>query len=196
MAIPIDGVTANMSRLMGADGPFNYKTWYQANKDKLAEKRKQRYESDQSYRDKVLNQNKSYRTRLSEGLIPRGQPDHKPRKTQIIEIEGKQFPAFYISLLSKQVGRTIPTLYGWERKGILPITPFWIGEGIKRERLYTMDMINIVTSSAKKRNLRLSTKDKSFYEEVSSQWKSIGISALPQRTIFDQLERELDATEE
>lgn len=158
---------------------WNFKDWYNSNKEELARARRERYESDPEYKAKVLKRNQEYRKRLRGDRPRKPSPEHKPRHTQIIELtvdgDTKTHPVHHISYLAEMVNRSVPTLYGWERNGILPKTPFWTGSDTKAERLYTVKMVDIVVAALDKRNGRVSTKDKSFYNEVRDAWRVIGV---------------------
>jgi hypothetical protein len=161
---------------------WSFRLWYQKNKDKLSKSRKNRYKNDREYREKVIARNKQYRKKNSS----QSSGSDRPRKTKLIEMTVNQtdvrLPAFHISNLAAKVNRSVPTLYGWERNGILPRTPFVTGNADKQERLYTSEMMDIVVDQFNERNGRVSVKDRSFYNAILVKWSAIGVYAIEEDT--------------
>jgi len=84
----------------GGKGQFNFKVWYKKNKKSLSERRKARYHTDPSYREKALNNS-------------RGQRKNKP-----VEQDGGFTVAFQDA--ADQVDVTIWTLREWRKKNYFP----------------------------------------------------------------------------
>jgi hypothetical protein len=81
--------------------------------------------------------------------------------------------AYNIGYLAYVVGRTPATVRGWEKSGLLPRTPF--STGGKSERVYTDDMVKAVKNALDMRGGSVASGDRSFYIEIHSQWKRLGI---------------------
>jgi hypothetical protein len=161
---------------------WSYSDWYEKNKGTLAARRKDRYESDPEYRDRVLEQNRKHRDkkRKEEAKKPKPKvriPRHRKPITVMVLINGAPTPKelVHIGAFSRAIGKSIPTVHQWERNGLLPKTPLYMNGTSKRERLFTAEMINVVKVEIAKRSGRVSAKDASFCKDVTSGWAELGV---------------------
>lgn len=162
---------------------WSYKTWYEKNGSELAERRRHRYANDPDYKDRVLEQNRKYR---SKKVKERGdKPTIKVRvpKTRkpiegTVQVHGvpTELELVHVGTFARQIGRSVPTIHQWERSGILPKTPFSLVGNDKQERLYTRNMIQVVRQALDKRSGTISSSDKSFTAEVLDGWKAAGLN--------------------
>lgn len=162
-----------------SDGPpRTFKDWYKDNKTALAEKRKLRYETDSKYRDKCLERNRVARE-AKQATRPARPDGEKPRKTVVVNVlvNGQMIPTtgYHIGELADRLERSVPTLYGWERSGVLPVTPLNTSSK-KPERLYTEPMMNVVIEAFNRRSQKVSGGDITFYNEVSQGWRAVGVN--------------------
>lgn len=134
-----------------------FRQWYQSNGDQLNKSRKRRYQDDPEYREKVLEQNREARKRRRVEQLVERKKENAVRKTRVnrswkthdvtIEDEnGEEYTAklFTIGAVAKMLNCSVQAIRLWERKGILPETPFrGAKRGSKGDRLYTADMIEM-----------------------------------------------------
>ena len=162
---------------------WTYMAWYEKNKQQLADRRKERYQSDQEYRDRVLEQNRKHREkkRKEEAKKPRPKvriPRHRKPVTVLVLINGAPTPKelVHIGAFSRAIGKSIPTVHQWERNGLLPRTPLYMNGKSKRERLFTAEMIDVVKVEIAKRSGRVSASDTTFCKDVTGGWLNAGVS--------------------
>jgi DNA-binding transcriptional MerR regulator len=150
---------------------FSFVDWYRLNAKRLNEQRKQRYHTDASYRQKVLETNQKSRearkraTGGSKKKARRARPDEKRWKTVPAVIEGVTETLFTIGALAEALGCSIQAVRLWERQGIIPQTPLRSGKGRSGDRLYTKEMVETIRSVLKAQG-RLRTGDDKERPEV------------------------------
>jgi len=162
--------------------PWTYSAWYEDNKEKLAKRRKDRYQNDPEYKERVLEQNRKHREgkRLEEAKKPKPKvriPRHRKPVTLIVLLHGAPTPKelVHIGAFSRAIRKSIPTVHQWERHGILPRTPLFMNGKAKRERLFTSEMIDVVQVEIAKRSGRVSASDPTFYDDVTEGWLEVGV---------------------
>lgn len=167
-------------------GGWTYKDWYSRNKKALAERRKARYQKDRKYRKKKLANSKRYKDRIIAEEVEAGireeapiRPPPKERAPVVasINLYGKAvlIQMVFVGTFAAEIGKSVHTIYHWERKGLLPKTPFYTKRGPRRERLYTLDMIKVVRKELRKRNNIVFAQDPTFYDDVANGWALTGI---------------------
>jgi hypothetical protein len=149
------------------------KKYYQANRERLLAKSRERYKNDPEYRAKILAV-----TRKRGGMIDTMKSgvgsSFRVRLPKKIKLNGKETWGYGIYYLAQKVGKSIPTVNSWEQKGLLPATPFRSGGG---HRLYTARQIDAVVEVVRSRGMaRLPNHDQDFYREVVEKWKTCGVT--------------------
>lgn len=100
-----------------------YEEYYGDNAKIIAEKRKERYENDPEYRQKVLDRSRKHRedqrASMSRARIPR---HAKSKKYKIGD--GTEINLFTVGSFALGIGRSVQCVNHWERQCILPITPY------------------------------------------------------------------------
>jgi hypothetical protein len=162
-------------------GEFSYKDWYEKNKEGLADKRKKKYHSDKKYRAKVKAWNKIYaaRQRTEQKDKPKSKvrvPKHRrPIVLKVIVYgESAEVKLVYVGAFARAIGRSVQTVHEWEKRELLPRTPYLLIGDTKRERLYTADMVLVVKGVLAKRGLKISTSDPTFRQEIVDGWRVAG----------------------
>jgi hypothetical protein len=124
---------------------WNFKEWYDKNKNTFNESRRKRYAEDSEYRDRIRNWNKRVHEAkrekaLSERNKEKAAVKIKLRSTAPVqrEIDGQTVVLFPIGVLAKAVGRGVQSLRRYERSGRIPKTPYKAKNGM---RLYTAEQI-------------------------------------------------------
>jgi len=90
---------------------FDYAEYYKKNRERILQKRRQKYALDPEYRKKVKKRNAEYHRRTS-----------KPKKPiesyQMVKVEDKTY--FTIGIFAKAIGRKTITVREYHRRGLLP----------------------------------------------------------------------------
>ena len=164
--------------LSSPDG-FSYSEWYASNKENLAKRRKEKYDSDPEHRANIIARNKESRRKIRElGLGKKTERSYKRRPVEMsVEVDGVPTvrEMYYIGTLAIELDVSVPTIRGWEIKGLLPKTPFISTIGSRVERLYTTEMITAVKDVFSSRGKRVSVADVDFSAEISSKWGQLGV---------------------
>lgn len=125
---------------------FTFKQWYAANGDKLNESRKSKYNTDPSYREKVLAGNRASREkrradtaveRREERKAIRVKTAARPFKTVRSKVGKSTQELFTIGALALALGCSIQAIRNWERDGIIPEATLRSDKGENGDRLYT-----------------------------------------------------------
>lgn len=127
---------------------FSFRDWYEANGERLNEKRKAKYHNDPKYRDKVLKTNqdsrakrKSTSKKSGDKRASRARTDEKRWKTVEAVVDGVRETMFSIGALAQALGCSIQAIRLWERQKLIPATPIRTGKGKNGDRLYTRAMV-------------------------------------------------------
>jgi hypothetical protein len=165
------------------ESKWTYKDWYERNKQKLAERRKDKYHKDKKYRAKVLEQNREYRAKKAEERNSKPKPKVRiPKHRKPVEMPVKvnghvvNLQMVHIGAFARAIGRSVPTIHQWERVGLLPRTPYLLKSRNKQERLYTEGMIFVVRKALSTRGPTVSSSDPTFREEIVDGWTAAGIA--------------------
>lgn len=161
------------------ESKWTYSDWYEKNKEALSQRRKKRYHNDKEYRDKVLGQNKDYRTKKSAEKPVKARvrvPKHRKPVVVSVEINGatQEVEMFHVGAFARAIGKSVITVHQWERTGLLPRTPFLLGAG-KQERLYTAEMVGVVRDALSTRGSSILVSDSAFTKEILAGWAALGI---------------------
>lgn len=126
--------------------------WYAKNGEKLNEGRRNRYETDQTYRDAVLKRNRDARQKRKVEVDKEKAQERKATKVRVgsrgwktvevdMEHDGETSSAtlFTIGALARTLGRSVQAIRLWEKRKELPVTPI---RNAKGDRLYTLEMVD------------------------------------------------------
>lgn len=126
-----------------------FKDYYDRKKDELAKKRKDKYDNDPEYREKIRISSIALRTRkkaelsrLRElGLLPKKVHKKRSPRTYFMEINGIMTQVYSIEEVSKKTNRSKVVLRDWIKRGIIPRSPLTTKKGYS---LYTESMIDVI----------------------------------------------------
>lgn len=143
-----------------------YASWYERNKEALAKKRRERYLTDPSYRERVLHQSNRYRS-----------GDRVVQET--VELQGEQVPILPIMHMAEALGVERLTITNWEARSLFPMTPYIVTACNKR--YYTQSMIDAAKEIVERRRngakrIRLGANDTSMCEEIAAAWRALGVN--------------------
>jgi len=145
-----------------------YQKWYAENREKVLQKRRERYKNDPDYAERVrANARESSKNRKN---IPKT-GIKKERRPVLVEWNGKQVTGYSISHLAKRCHKTVGTIRHWIRNCTIPETPIKTEAG---HRLYTESMIMVVAQVVASQE-RVPIGCQSTHEKVKSGWEKYGI---------------------
>jgi hypothetical protein len=142
-----------------------YAKWYQANKERLAEKRRERYTNDPAYRSKAIALATQYRSgsRVMD---------------ESVELNGETVKLFPVNELAQALDVERLTITNWELRGLFPVTPYLLTANNKR--YYTQGMIDVAKAVVEARRngakrIRVATTDATMLEEIRLAWRELGV---------------------
>lgn len=147
-----------------------YADWYQTNKKRISDKRKDAYHSDPDYREKVLAQSSDHRERQRKAprvKVPRHQVP-KRYKTG----DGGEIVLYSIGFFAMFISRSVQSINEWEKSGILPKTPYV--QGTRRFRFYTRAMMDAVKEMVGSKR-RLYPVDPEMFSKIENEWVKAGV---------------------
>jgi hypothetical protein len=145
-----------------------YGRWYAAKKDDRNKKRRDKYATDQEYREKVVSHVRMTREQArTEQSAVRVRMPPKPHET---EYAGQKVSTYTLGSLALMLQRSNTSLLGWERAGILPVTPIRDGRQIRQ---YTLEMMKVVKEAVARKG-QVSLNDVALFEEINAAWKALG----------------------
>lgn len=136
----------------GGDDKSYFQAYYAKNRDKLSEKRRERYRTDEKYRNQVKQRAMERYLRQREERLkdleenpqePRVRGNNFPR---VMEIDGKDVLVHGVSEFASRVGRNVQTITAWEGKGVIP-TPT-VKDDLGR-RWYSEEHMDFIASLAR-----------------------------------------------
>lgn len=125
-----------------------FKKWWDGHRETTLKRRKDRYQEDPEYKERIKARAKADRERLAEAR--KAEPRVRVRvlrKPVEVERGGQRLPAYGIEILCRAIRRSRWTIYSWERKGWLPRSPL---ESPRGDKLYTAGMIAAVRTAVEK----------------------------------------------
>lgn len=122
-----------------------FQEWYKDNKAELNKARRDRYAKDPEYKKRVLEANRSSRTRIRKSEkqakeeAVRVKVGGTPWRSKEVAVDESTTEKLYsIGALASALGKSVQAIRLWERKGLIPETPHRTSKG---DRLYSADMI-------------------------------------------------------
>ena len=136
-----------------------FREWYEQNGDELNKRRRNRYQTDPEYRERVLAQNRDARRKKRQEALEERKKKYGAKKLRLtnnwktvnVETPDGIVKMFSISAAAKLVGCSVQALRLWERKGIIPPATARYSKG---DRLYSMEQIDLLKEVLEKQ-LRL-----------------------------------------
>jgi len=163
---------------MGKDSDASYqRQYYLKNKERIAERKRQRYQNDSEYRKVIKKAREKHRSREKQDrkrrkkMPPKAQRPGK-RMRILVGSEKVVVIMFSISQAAYRIGIALPTFRKWERKGVVPEAMYRSKAG---QRLYTADQVAAVAGvykefKAKTQPWRLSEE---FSKAVYDAWNAL-----------------------
>lgn len=156
--------------------------YYLRNREKISQRKKDRYQNDPEAREHAKEAAKMYRTKKkaeedklrAEGKFPIVKPK-KPKKQEKpvrINIGGKICIGYPIEFLANEIGCSVYTIKNWIKAGTIPDTPLKING---RKRLYTDGMILSIKIALQSKGI-IWFVDKEMYNKIVEDWKKLGLN--------------------
>lgn len=146
--------------------------YYLRNREKISQRKKNKYQNDFESRERAKEASKMYRVRKkaeedkmrAEGKIPivKKKSSNNPIH---INIGGKICIGYPIEVLADEIDRSIYTIKNWIKTGVIPDTPIKING---KTRLYTDGMILSIKIALK--------LDKDIYNKIVNEWLKLGFN--------------------
>lgn len=137
-------------------GDNYFKEWYKENRSKLSEARKTKYHTDDEYRQQAIQRARTYR---------RNKPcEIKPHTN--LSINGVMTPVFTVGSLALHLSVSDTAIKGWERKNLIPTTPYKTKGGI---RLFTERQMDVIKDELSKRGGRAKSNT-NLKEDIEKRW--------------------------
>lgn len=172
-----------------------FKKWYEAHKEEIRAKRRQRYHSDPEYRHRVKLSTRRYYWRKKRKLhrLALDRPTteapvaYYPADSWIhIKVEdpedvrhGMEFPipVYFVGTISRVVNRTAQVIRVWEEKGVLP--PATYRDAKRQYRLYTWEQFAVIM----RHRWLLSAvgdrlTDSAFRRYLTAEWQTLSTQGL------------------
>jgi len=153
------------------------KDYYLRNKEKIAQRKKYRYENDPAVRQQLKESSEVYRAKkraeydklLAEGKIVHNYP-RGPRPAVKVAVNGVDRDGHTITILASRIDRSVETLNNWQKIGTLPMTPYRSPRG---DRLYTDAMILAVKMAVQ--SFGLVGKSPVVCDKITNAWINLGV---------------------
>ena len=150
--------------------PGYFKSWYEENKDDLADKRKERYENDPEYRKKVIEQSRKYRKSNRDAPRVRLPRHQQPKEFELPD--GSEIKLYSVGAFALFIRRSVQSINHWQREGMLPMTPY--RQGSRGFRLYTKGMMDVVKEFVGDKR-RLYPVDPEMGNKIKADWEALGV---------------------
>jgi hypothetical protein len=133
-----------------------FQVWYQANKEKVAQRRKERYRGDRQYREKNLQGSRNWRAK------------NQPWKKR--EVMTKDY--LLIGDFAEAVGCSPETIRNFERKELIPR----VTDGVRRRRYHAKNVFQVARLVKLRQSLHYSDpkfpdKQAAIVERIKATWK-------------------------
>ena len=139
--------------------------WYEVNRERLSQKRKERYNGDPEYRERVLANSRKSRKVKERPLV------------QEVTVNGTTYPVLAIAEACEKIGISVETMIKWERNNVIPTTPFRVTG--RKIRCYTHPMVDAIAAVVNERTIstgkriRISWDDAEFAGKIAIAWAAL-----------------------
>jgi hypothetical protein len=152
-----------------ANRPGYFQGYYSENKEQILKARRERYASDPEYREKVLKSSREYRK--NQRRTPRVKTRRYQKPIVGTSADGTEVQLCSVGALAIRLQRSVQAINHWQKKELIPETPYQDGRGF---RFYTPAMMDaIATEVGAKR--RLFPVDPDMRERIRQKWASCGV---------------------
>ena len=138
--------------------------WYAENKEKLSQRRKERYLNDPTYKAKVLSNSKRSRKRKVEDV----------GSGRIVGADGVERNCYTVAETSFMLNISRETILAWERGGLIPTSPFVVG----KFRYYTAGQIDGVKKAIElfkngTKRIHVRKENTGFFNLIEEHWNNL-----------------------
>jgi len=143
------------------------------NRDDILKRRRDRYNSDPEYKKRMQEIRKRNYEKNKVLKVKKPESDFVSIRSKpiILELNGQKMLMYDIEYFAKKIGRSVATVRYWERKGILPKTPY---KG-SRKCLYSKEMIKAVYNALEEQGFPGNIDLEDFSDYVYACWQSLEV---------------------
>lgn len=152
-----------------ANRPGYFQGYYEENKDEILRKRKERYWNDPEYRDKVLQSSRDHRRNQRRDPRVKTRRFQKPITGE--SADGTEVQLHSVGALAILLQRSVQAINHWQKKGLLPDTPYRDSRGF---RFYTAAMMQAIQDEVGAKR-RLFPVDPEMLEKIRAKWVDLGV---------------------
>lgn len=152
-----------------ANKPGYFKKYYEEKKDDILGARKQRYQTDPDYKDKVLKSSRDYRQK--QRREPRVKMPRYQKPLVGVSKTGVEVSLFSVGALAVFLSRSVQAINHWEARGLIPSTPYKDGRGF---RYYTQPMMAAIKIEVGTKR-RLFPVDPLMSARIAEKWAAQGV---------------------
>lgn len=150
-----------------------WKDYWSDNRDVILQKRRDKYNNDPEYKQKMkdIRRDNYEKNKVLKVKKPSSEFVVSSVPPVIMEVHGKKIMMFDVEYFAKRIGRSVATVRYWERRGILPKTPFRKG----RKCLYSDSMIASVYEALSDQGFPGNVDLEEFSDYVAASWQSLEV---------------------
>lgn len=152
-----------------ANRPGYFKGYYDEKKDLILDARKKRYAEDPAYREKVLAASRNYRK--SQRTETRVKPRRYQKPISGTSADGTEVQLSSVGALAILLQRSVQAINHWQKRGLLPDTPYKDGRGF---RFYTASMMEVIKEEIGSKR-RLFPVNPDMPENIRQKWERSGV---------------------
>jgi len=156
------------SRVM-ANRPGYFQGYYKENKEEILQKRKERYQNDPDYREKVLQSSRDYRR--NQRKDPRVKTRRFQKPIEGVSADGTGVRLHSVGALAILLQRSVQAINHWQKKGLLPDTPY---RDSREFRFYTPAMMQAIQEEVGAKR-RLFPVDPAMKTKIRAKWAASGV---------------------
>jgi hypothetical protein len=177
-AWPTDGTVESVGNVEGHDDREQraetrhayWQEWYDANRQRIAEKRSRLWREDPEYRARENARRRKQRRAAAAKRAPR--PTSDPWFTAEVRVGERSEKAYTLGYVARQLGCSEALLRQWRLRGQLPESPYRDG----RRHLYTEDMVAAIVAARDRRvheraGRMVVGEDASMGAEIMAAWE-------------------------
>ena len=133
---------------------FDFKSYYEKNKEKILAERRERYATDKKYREEAKRRSREYEERTHVSSDP----------TIIHDKEGREY--YTISHVSKAIGKDVTTVRQYHVDGVIPLPTAFNTRGW---RLYTFKQLRLLKIMFDRHE-----DNETIKKELKKRWRKCG----------------------
>lgn len=152
-----------------SNDPGYFQGYYAENREKILGNRRERYQNDPEYKEKVLRSSREYRK--NQRREPRVKTKRLRRPVTGTSADGTEVQLCSAGALAILLQRSVQAINDWQKKGLLPETPYRDTRGL---RYFTPEMMLAVQRVVGDKR-RLYPVDPHMLTKIRDRWIASGV---------------------